>query len=244
MFKEGSNKLTLLVIVILAVLLALLIWKLPGQAAEINTISVSSTETIHAQPDKAELYLRVETVNPDAGVSQQRNSETSNKVISELLLAGVNASNIETSQYTLSQKIRYGQNGEQIVEGYVTVHQLKITTERINSVGELVDAGTRGGANGVDSITFSLSDDLKLNLRNQALTNAAADAKQKARKITDSLGVTLGKLHSVSESVDFRPYYAPYASLAVAADKVAAPTQIEPQTVDVSATLAVVYATN
>ncbi len=208
-------------------------------ASEQDTISVSATANIESQPDKAELYVKIDTLDSDAQQSQQKNSEISDQVIKNLLLEEVNKKNIETSQYYLDQKIRYGKDGEQIIDGYETIHVLKITTTKTTEVGKLVDAAIKGGANGINSIVFTLSDEKKAELRNEAIADAAAEAKQKATKIADSLGVKLGKLHTASESsFDYRPYYASYA----AAEKASpAPTQVLPQAVEVTATLAVVY---
>lgn len=242
MFKEEPGK---FVIIVLAVIIALLIWRSTGKTvvspeAQEDTISVSATTNVDSLPDKAELYAKIETLDTDAKQSQQKNSEVSDQVIKNLLLEDVSKKDIETSQYYLDQKISYGREGEQIVEGYVTIHVLKITTAKTTEVGRLVDAAINGGANGINSIAFTLSDSKKAELRNEALGKAAAEAKEKAEKIADSLGVRLGKLHTVIESsFDFRPYYASYA----VAEKAAAltPTQIQPQAVEVTAALSVVY---
>ena len=108
MFKEEPNK---FVIIIVAILIALLVWRSTGKTvisstAEQDTITVASTANVEAAPDKAELYVRIETLNKDAGDSQQENSKVSAKVIGELALAGVAKKDIETRQYYLSQKIR------------------------------------------------------------------------------------------------------------------------------------------
>lgn len=242
MFKDGSFSKG--VIVILAIAVAVLLLKGAtnislSTAPEQDTISVSATAKVQSQPDKAELYVKIETLDTDAKQSQQKNSEISDAVIKRLISEGVAKNDIETSQYYLDQKIRYGKDGEQIVEGYVTIHILKITTARTTEVGKLIDAAVSGGANGINSIVFTLSDEKKAELRNEAIANAAAEAKQKATKIADSLGVKLGKLHTASESsLDFRPYYAPL----VAAEKAAsAPTQVLPQAVEVTATLSAAY---
>lgn len=242
MFKEEPNK---FVVIVLAVIIALLIFRGAGKTvisteAQKDAISVSATANVESLADKAELYIKVETLDKDAKVSQQKNSEASNAVIKELLLAGAAKNDVETSQYYLDQKIRYGKEGEQIVDGYVTIHVLKATTTKTNDVGSLIDAAIKGGANGINNIIFTLSDEKKAELRNEAIANAAAEAKGKATKIADSLGVKLGRLHTATESsFNYLPYYASYD---VAAKAAPAPTQIEPQSVEVSATLSASYA--
>lgn len=242
MFKDGSFGKGVIIILAIAVVVLLLRGTTRvslDTASQQDTISVSATAKIESQPDKAEVYVKVDTVDGDAQQSQQKNSQISDQVIKNLLLEDVSKKDIETSQYYLDQKIRYGKDGEQIIDGYETIHVLKITTAQTTEVGKLIDAAIKGGANGISSIVFTLSDEKKAELRNEALANAAAEAKQKATKIADSLGVKLGKLHTASESgLDFRPYYAPL----VAAEKAASdPTQVLPQAVEVTATLSAAY---
>lgn len=231
------------IVLILAIAVVLLLVRgaaQPGasQAAEKDAISVSSTAKVSSAPDKAELYANIETVDKDAQKSQQQNSELSDKVIKSLLLEGIARKDIETSQYYLNQKIRYGREGEQIFEGYETVHVLKITATETAAVGNLIDAAVSSGANGISSIIFTLTDEKQAELRNEALGKAAAEAKAKAGKIAESLGVRLGKLNAASESsFDIRPYFAPLA----AAEKAAIQTRILPQNVEVTATIAVAY---
>ncbi len=240
MFREGSNK---PLIIVLALIVLLLLWRgssiTVSTGAEKNVISVSSTANAKAQPDKAEVYLRIETLDADAQKSQQENSRISDNVISRLMAAGAAKKDIETSQYSLQQKIRYGREGEQIIEGYSAVHILKVTTTEMDNVGSLIDAGVNGGANGIENIVFTLSDEKQAELRNEAIAKAAVEAKGKAKKIADSLGAKLGRLSTASESsYNFVPYL---ASFAVAEKAAPTPTQILPQAVEVSVTLNIVY---
>ena len=116
---------------------------------------------------------------------------------------------------------------------------MKVTSTKTSEVGSLIDAAIKGGANGIENIVFTLSDDKKAELTKQALGQAAGDVEEKARKIAESLGVRLGKAHTISESsFGITPYYATYA----AAEKAApTPTQVLPQNVEVTASLSVVY---
>ena len=248
MFREESNKFVIIALVALVAVVLVLVWRGTGkvsfsQPEEKDMISVSATANVEAQPDKAELYLKIETLNKDVQKSQEENSRISDNVITELTASGVAKKDIETTQYYLDQKIRYGREGEQIVEGYVTLHVLRTTTAKTTEVGKLVDAAMEGGANGINSIAFTLSDSKKAELRNEALGKAAAEAKEKAEKIAESLGVRLGKLHTVSESsFDFRPYYAGFAAPSQKSEST--PTQIQPQAVEVTATLQISYFVN
>ncbi len=235
MFRENTNKTA---VIALLVVIGLLLWKGMATTApltEKDTISVSSTSTIEAQPDKAEVYLKVETVRPNPQQSQEDNSRISDKVINALKGEGAQDKDVETTQYTLEQKIRYGQNGEQIIEGYSTTHVIRLTTTETTQAGRFIDAAINAGANGVNSVVFTVSPEKEAELKNQAIAAASADARAKAAKIAQGLGVKLGKLHTAQESSYFIPYYAPLAEKSTQA------TTIQPQAVQVTASLSVSY---
>jgi uncharacterized protein len=245
MFKEGTSKVLISLMVVVALVL---LWR--GSNVTVNTgtqdriISVSSTATIETQPDKAELYLNIETLGNDAQQSQVNNSVVSSKVISALTAAGISKSDISTSQYSLQQRIKYGKEYEQIFEGYSTTHVLKISTANVDDVGSLIDAGISNGANGINDIVFTLTDAKQAELKSEAIANASVEARYKAQKIADGLGVKLGKLNTAYESsYNYRPY-APNVAMydkVTAAGAEPAPTSVLPQTVEVDVTLSVTY---
>jgi hypothetical protein len=98
------------------------------------------------------------------------------------------------------------------------------------------------GANQINNIEFYLSEDREAEYKNQALSAATKNAKEKAKTIASSLDARLGKIVSVSES-NF--YYAPYRySMEAAVDTdeaVAQVAKVTPMDVNVQASINVVY---
>lgn len=126
---------------------------------------------------------------------------------------------------------------------------VRVTTNRLDSLGTLIQAGLASGANQVYSVTFTLSDDSAA--KKEAIAAAAEDAKSKAQTIAHTMGIKLGKVLKISTNAQLRPARLPEASIQSAVQNAsrASGASIErlltpalPHRVGVSAYLNVVYA--
>ena len=207
-----------------------------------NQLSVTGNTEFYVDPDKAEIYVKIVTLNLSATVAKDENTQVTNKVTAALLSAGVSQNDIETSSYTLQRREEYNpMTQQQEFKGYELDNVLKVTTLKLDSVGNLVDTAVNNGANGIEQVVFDLSD-LKQKQENAiALGNAAKDASEKASTLATSLNVPLGNIISVSESNYLQqPYYA--KSMDLVAASAPAATVISPGKVDITATVNVIYA--
>jgi len=207
-----------------------------------NTISVSGDGKVSTQPDKAELYIKVNTEGSTASAAKDANSKLAKQVIDALVGEGVKKSDIETSYYYLNKKQRWDEKQNTYIDdGYEVNNVLKVTTTDLDKVGSLLDTAVNNGANGIDSVSFGLSDEKQKEISKEALKMASVNAENKADAIAGSIGVNLGKLVTVSES-NFN--YMPYVSNVMYEKAAGAPmadTNILPQTLEVSATVSLVY---
>ena len=208
-----------------------------------DTITVTGNADLSVQPDQAEIYLSITTESANAKDAQDKNRETSNKVIDTLKNSGVKGVDIETSGYNLGKKTRWDETQKRYVDdGYSLVHTLKVTTTNLEGSGKIVDAAVLAGANGVESVSFGLTKESQKKLQTQALMKATEDARSEAQSIASSLGVSLGKVTSVQET-NF--YYTPYkydlVALSAGGADAPAPTTISPQKVDVTSRVDAVY---
>ncbi|MFH1332050.1 MAG: SIMPL domain-containing protein [archaeon] len=208
-----------------------------------NTISVSGQGKVSTQPDKAELYIKITTEGSTATAAKDANSETSEKVINALKGEGVPKKDIETNYYYLNKKQEWDENQRKYVDvGYEVNHILKVTTTELDKVGKLLDTAVNAGANGVDSVNFGLTDEKQKQVSGEALKVAAKEAEGKADSIADSVGVQLGKLVTVSESnFVYTPYVYRDVMYAKAEAGGAPATEILPQTLEITATVSLIY---
>lgn len=206
--------------------------------AQKDTIDVTATATVYSNPDKANIYLGVETQKETALASQQENANLISAVKNAIINKGVSSGDIETNSYNVELIRDYSEKGDQKIIAYKTIHILKIKLTDMQKAGAVIDAAVGAGANRVDSVQFDLTDAKADQLREQALSQAMDTAKGKATAIASKAGVMIKKLSHVSESYyTTNPYY--YESSAVAG--VQAPTDISPKEVSVTASLSVSY---
>lgn len=204
--------------------------------AQKNTIDVTATATVYSTPDKADIYLGVETQKETALASQQENADLISAVKNAIINKGVSSNDIETNSYNVELIRDYSEKGNYKIIAYKTIHILKIKLKDTQKAGAVIDAAVGAGANRVDTVQFSLTDSRSDQLREQALSQAMDTAKEKATAIASKAGVTIKKLSHVTESYYVTPYY--YEAKATAAP---AATEISPKEVSVTATLSVSY---
>lgn len=238
---------------VLIVLIALSFFAASAGMAQTTTDNEKRTITVNGQyktsmnPDKAEIYLGVETQATTARLSQQDNANIVQAIKSSLYSLGLTSADIETTHYSIYPVYEYPKpcysdtcptpSSPKLV-GYKTTHMLKIKASNIDKVGQYLDAAVKAGANDVNSIVFTISDSKRDQLYRQALTEAAKNAKSKADAIATGLGTRVVGIVSATEG---STYVVPYYRALAAAPEADAGTEIYAGMVEVSASLSVVY---
>lgn len=271
--EEGCGKGKMIVVLFVAVLLAAFIgsgiffYLTSGTAKqsiylstypEKNKISVSGNAETTVSPDLAELSVSVWTQENTAALAQSKNAESMAKVKSALKSKGVLDSDISTT-YFQTDPVYQGQyvcpvslpgcgKDERIWDykliGYKTTHTLKVKTDKLDKVGELLDATTIAGANDIGNVYFKLKDETQVQIKQQLLVQAVTDAKNQAQKIASASGVSLAKPLSISESYYYPSspiYYAKSIDSMESTGSAVPPTEISQGTIKISVSVSAVY---
>ncbi len=197
-----------------------------------NIITVTGNYEVSVQPDKAEVFLGAETESPTALESQQRNAEIISNIKAALAPKNIPENAVETSSYSLQPVYDYSDSKNPRLVGYKTIHMLKIKLQDIGKSGTAIDAAVGAGANRVDGVQFSVSNEQEY--RSQALREASKNARQKADSIASGLGVGVKKVVQASEGfVNIIPIFVKAAE--------AASTDISPGQVKITASVSVSY---
>ncbi len=209
---------------------------------DLNKISVLGNAEIKIAPDQAEIMLSVVTEDKDVKKAQQKNAELATQVINALRAKGVSEKEIETLNYGI-EKIQEWENDKYVHKGYRVRNTIKVTTSKLDKVGDFIDVAVNAGANDVDGVTFSLTKEAKQKVSEQLLTKASEDAESKANILTKALGVRLGKAVTISEyNYDISPvYYSGRDFMMESAAPTKASTPIQPKNVETSARITVVF---
>lgn len=163
-----------------------------------NILSTLGIATIKVKPDKVTIILGVETTNKTAKAALSTNSATMNKVLNELLAAGVKQNETSTSAFSISPNYNYSQ-GRNTITGFTAANSIQIQSTNINSTAKWIDTAiSSGGATTINSIDFTLSDKKLEEIKNGLIKQAINNARGKADIAVSALGLKILGIRSVS----------------------------------------------
>jgi len=197
------------------------------------TITVSGEATIAAEPDQAQIDLGVTTQARTAPEASKENAERSARVLTEVKKLLGKGDEARTSGYALNPQYRYPQGGKPEIVGYVANNTVRVKIAKVDDAGKLIDAAMAAGANNINRLAFTLKDEEAVRL--EALRQASAKARTKAEAVAASLGLKILRISAVSEGE--RSFQPVLRQAAMARAEAAAPTPIEPGTVEVRSTV-------
>jgi uncharacterized protein YggE len=203
-----------------------------------NTITVSAEGKIYAKPDIGEINLGVTNEAKTVAEAQAKSTEAINKVMDFLKSSGVEEKDIRTTNYNIRPVYDYTEARGQTLRGYSVSQNLDVKIRDLAKSGNIIAGAATGGANVVGGLNFTI-DDLDA-IKAQARQEAINKARNKAKELTDELGIKLGKLVSFSESGGYPIYYDKSMALGVGGGETvpapSIPTGENEITVDVSLT--------
>jgi len=182
-------------------LLLLLPWAAGAQAA--GTIQASGTATLYANPDQAQISIGVVTDGPAAQAAAQSNSRQTAAVLNALKSVLGAAGTIQTVSYSVNPRYSSTPGQPAVIIGYTASNTVQVTTSDLSLIGSLIDTANQAGANSVGGLQFGLKDADPL--RQQALGQAAKQARAHADAIAGGLSAKTGAVVSAQEGVSFSP---------------------------------------
>lgn len=184
-------------LIIAAALLAGLLSACSSSTYPPNTrqMTASGTGTVYVTPDIAYVYIGVETKDASVGTALTRNNAQAQAVAAALEELGVAAEDIQTSAFNVYPSPEYSPEGEIIRTNYVVNNTVYVTVRNLSSLGQVLDAVVRSGANTINGVEFDITN------KDEAISQARQLAIEDARKTADALstaaGVKLGRLLSL-----------------------------------------------
>jgi len=124
--------------------------------------------------------------------------EVNNKLIESVKKLGISSSDIKTTNYSINPSYTYENNTNKIT-GFDGNATITIKTKKTDAVPLIVEAATVAGANQINNTRFVV--DTPEKYREAAREAAIKNAKDQAAKIAKSLGITLGRVTNVVESI-------------------------------------------
>lgn len=162
-----------------------------------RSITTTGNGVVIAQNNRAVMYLAVETMSPDAKQAAQDNANIMTKVKHAVIGAGAAPDKIETDNYTMYPVYEYDK-GKVKSRKYEVNNRMKVVVEDLTKAGAVMDAAISAGANRIENIMFTVRNPGKY--KDDALREAAQDARRKADIIAASLGKTVTNVISVTDN--------------------------------------------
>jgi len=170
-----------------------------GLPEERLTLSVTGYGQASGTPDLANAQLGVSIVDSDIGRAINEANATIEMITDAVVAQGVSSSDVMTSYYSVwSEEVYDPQTGMPTGETRYRVDiNLAITVRDVHRMGYLITIGLDAGATNISGINFTIDDTAALEA--EARSNAIADVRDRAEKLAQGLGMTLGNPISVGE---------------------------------------------
>lgn len=206
-----------------------------------RTITIVGYGKVDAKNDIALTTLGYSNTDKDIAKAQTDNTKVMDQLMAELRKMGIGDKDLQTN-YSIGPVYDYTAKGQQL-QGYQVDSSVTIKIRNLTNISAILSLAGKYGANEVGSLSFTVDD--TENLRNQARDKALDDAKLKARKLAQSLGVVLGEVVSYNDYEAQPPYPPMYAYNKAAgmggAAVLSAPADISPGSRDVGMNVNVTY---
>jgi len=172
----------------------------PGE----KVISVTGVATTSADPDLLVVTFGVETQERAAGEALAANSESMDAVVSAVRSLGIPEDDLSTSQLNIypvyEGRLDSNDIYRQKLAGYAVTNTLSVETARLDSAADIIDGAVGAGANRVDGVHFALAPETRIQIQDELLERAVANAKTKAENALSPLDHRITGIKAVSLS--------------------------------------------
>lgn len=172
-------------------------------------ITVSGMGKVSAEPDEASITIGAQITAPTLADASKQAADIMTKVLAAIKAQGVDAKEIQTSSYSVNPITNYKENAPAEVTGYQVMNVVTVKVKKLETVGQVLDAGMGAGANYLGGVFFGIADSSKY--ETDARTAAVKNATQIAQTLATAAGVKLGNVVSITEGVYNVPPPMPYA---------------------------------
>lgn len=161
-----------------------------------QTVTVTGTGETLVTADTAVVSLGVSVRNKDALKAQSSANEVIAAIRAALTGAGFEEEDISTGYINLYAVYDYSKEIEEIA-AYSASSSLAVKVKDMDRVGEVIDLAFGAGANTLDGVSFSVTDDAAA--RAESLKAAVADAQAKAAVLAEAAGLGELEIESIQE---------------------------------------------
>ncbi len=204
-----------------------------------RTVVINGFGKVTGKNDIAVTTIGFSNTDKDVAKAQADNKKIMDQVYLDLKAMGIEEKDLQSS-YTISPDYNYTEQRGQELRGYRVSNSLTVKIRDLSKVSNVLALAGKHGATDVGGLSFTIDD--PENLKTEAREKALVDAKTKAERLGQKLGLRLGGIISYSEYEG--PDYGPYAAnkmYDVGGMGGSAPVAVPGGSMDVTMNVSVVY---
>ncbi len=204
-------------------------------------IEVSASGDAETEPDRAIVTVGVEATAESADAVRDELADGAAALRETFDELDVPEEKVQTDRYAIRERPRQRETPEDVI--FQGSHSFEVEIDDVDRVGEVIDAAVEAGADDVGWVNFTLQEETRDELRNDAIDDALANADAEAAHVADNREVDLAGTRSVSTSdVNLQPVrYEMAHEMASDGAATGSSTDVDSGPVTVTATVRVVY---
>ena len=163
-----------------------------------GTITVYSNKSKDVEPDVAQMIFSVRTNAKTVEAATSENKVITNKIISALKqkMDLTKGDQIKTSDFSVYPQYTYPKEGKPILVGYNVQNSVNVKTKKVSSIASLIDLAIKNGANQLNNLSFSLSDE-KTSC-DDLYASAIKDVQSQASIISKALNSSVSSVKTIT----------------------------------------------
>jgi hypothetical protein len=170
-----------------------------------KVISVTGIATTSVEPDLLVITFGVENQEKLARDALFANSESMTSIVDAIQSLGISEDEISTSRisiYPIYDNYRdpVTEKYTQELIGYRVTNTISVETSQLGKAADIIDGAVSSGANRVDNVSFTLSPQKQLDVKDDLLGKAVLNAKKKAENALTPLNHKIIGVKAVSLS--------------------------------------------
>lgn len=210
----------------------------PNPGEDLSVMNVKGIGKVTVSPDTVDINIEVSTEGKDSSI-QKINAQKTEKVTKSLINLGLSSQDIKTVDFRYYPISTWDkEKEEQKITGYKSVNILKVSTNKLELVGKIIDTAINTGSERVDSLNFTLSEEISKKFINKAILNAVEDAQQQALAAAKAINMNIAGIKEIdvnTQNNNYRPVFL--------RDEIAlkSNTPINPEDVEIMASVDLTY---
>lgn len=197
--------------------------KSPAGTEPVKTISTEGSAKIWISPDRARLYLGVETQDKTLEGARQRNAETINRIMSRLQSLEIQDMHVQSPAYNVAlvkedEHVAKKELRLPAILGYKITQQFTVLIKNEDmsalsaNAGLVLDTALQSGVNIIDQNIMFFKEDVSRE-KEEVLKLALKDAISRAKVIADTAGMTIKEYSSINSGFFFGPRRSVYSQV-------------------------------